>query len=628
MTRKNKKLLIRIIISSILFIIFLILFKTINLNKIWDNEYNFYIPFAIFFLIYLIIGYDILRKCFLNIIHLHFLDETFLMTIATIGAFSLGIYSGYNNIEIEGFDEACAVMIFFQIGELFQSVATTRSRKNVSKLMNLRPDIAYRLNENNEIEKLSPYEINVGDIIVVMPGERVVLDGILLSDATFDTKTITGESEPLDLKEGDNVLSGFINNSNKINIKVTSPFKESTIYKILELVENASNHKSKTENFITKFAKFYTPIVVLLALLIGIIPSIITKDFNTWIYRALCFLVVSCPCALVISVPLAFFIGIGVSSKNGILVKGSNYLELYNKANIFIFDKTGTITKGKFKITEVYPDDSILKYAKIAEAGFNHPIAKSISEGETPNLNYSKEMIHGEGIIARNKDEEIICGNYKIMERFNIKYDIVDNPFTIIHVALDKKYLGYIIIEDEIKEESINTIEKLNTIGKTYMLTGDNKRIAENISERVGINVTKSNLLPQEKVYEVENIIKNKDDKDVIVYTGDGINDAPVLMMSDIGISMGKQGDDAALEASDIVIMDDDLSRLNTLKKISKRLMMIVYENIIFAIGVKVLILILAAFGIGNMWLSVFGDVGVSVLAILNSMRVNKNYEK
>lgn len=627
MTKKNKKMLIRIIISSILFIVFYVLFKVIDLNDIWNNKYNFFISFGVFFVIYLIIAYDVLRKCFLNIIHLSFLDETFLMTIATIGAFSLGLYCGFNNLEIEGFDEAVAVMIFFQIGELFQSIATRRTRMNVSKLMNLRPDSANLVLDGGKIEVVDPSRVKIGDVILVMPGDKVPLDGILYnSESSFDTKAITGESNPRDLNNGDYVYSGFINISNKIYIKVEKEFSESTVAKILELVENASNNKSKTENFITRFSKFYTPIVVILAIMLGVIPSIITKDYNTWIYRALCFLVVSCPCALVISVPLAFFVGIGVSSKYGILVKGTNYLEKIKNTNVYAFDKTGTLTKGSFKISKIYPNDEVLYYAKIAEEGFNHPIAKSICGNEKINNDYKKTNIIGEGIIAKG-EYTIYCGNHKLMEHYNIKYEKVDTPYTIIYVAKDNDYLGYIIIEDEIKEDTISTIKHLNTYAKTYMLTGDNEAIAKNVGERIGISEVKANLLPIDKNNIMKDIIDNKNKNDVVLYVGDGINDAPVLMAADIGVSMGNLGDDAAIEASDVILMEDNLSKLITLRKISKKTMRIVYENIIFAIGVKVLILILASFGLANMWLSVFGDVGVSVIAILNALRVNAKYE-
>ena len=631
MTRKQKKLLIRIIIALVLFIIVFTVDKIVDLNTLINSKYSWFLPFFLYFFIYLLIGYDVLKKAILGIIHGQLLDENFLMAVATIGAFSLGIYCGISGKELEGFDEGCAVLLFYQVGEWFQSYAVSKSRKSISSLMDIRPDKANLVKEDNIIE-VSPEEVSEGDIILVKPGEKIPLDGVVTKGCTsLDTKALTGESLPRDVNVGDEVISGTLNLSSDIYVEVTTSFYESTVSKILELVENASSNKSKAENFITKFARIYTPTVVIMALMLCLIPSFITGEWSTWIYRSLCFLVVSCPCALVISIPLSFFAGIGASSRHGLLVKGSNYLEAFNKSKIFVFDKTGTLTKGNFKITKIYPEnkkDEILRLAAIAENNSNHPIALSIKNEYKNEIdtNYTLTNLAGMGIVAKGEND-IYCGNDKLMDEYHIKYEKSSDFGTIIYVAKDLEYLGYILIQDEIKEEVKNVISSLNKMGnKTIMLTGDNESIAKNIASEIGISEYRANLLPNNKVNEVEKFLNNKDKNELLCFVGDGINDAPVLMRSDIGIAMGGVGSDAAIEASDIVIMDDNLNGLLIGKKIARKTMRIVFENIIFALLVKFTILILSAFGITNMWLAVFGDVGVAIIAILNAIRVNSKY--
>ena len=631
MTRKQKKLLIRIIIALVLFIIVFTVDKIVDLNTLINSKYSWFLPFFLYFFIYLLIGYDVLKKAILGIIHGQLLDENFLMAVATIGAFSLGIYCGISGKELEGFDEGCAVLLFYQVGEWFQSYAVSKSRKSISSLMDIRPDKANLVKEDNIIE-VSPEEVSEGDIILVKPGEKIPLDGVVTKGCTsLDTKALTGESLPRDVNVGDEVISGTLNLSSDIYVEVTTSFYESTVSKILELVENASSNKSKAENFITKFARIYTPTVVIMALLLCLIPSFITGEWSTWIYRSLCFLVVSCPCALVISIPLSFFAGIGASSRHGLLVKGSNYLEAFNKSKIFVFDKTGTLTKGNFKITKIYPENKkneILRLAAIAENNSNHPIALSIKNEYKNEIdtNYTLTNLAGMGIVAKGEND-IYCGNDKLMDEYHIKYEKSNDFGTIIYVAKDLEYLGYILIQDEIKEEVKDVISSLNKMGnKTIMLTGDNESIAKNIASEIGISEYRANLLPNNKVNEVEKLLNNKDKNELLCFVGDGINDAPVLMRSDIGIAMGGVGSDAAIEASDIVIMDDNLNGLLIGKKIARKTMRIVFENIIFALLVKFTILILSAFGITNMWLAVFGDVGVAIIAILNAIRVNSKY--
>lgn len=632
MSKRDKKKLIRIIASLILFFAIFITDKIVKLDTVFNGNLNWLFPFALYLIVYITIGYDVIYKAFANIFHGEFLDENFLMVVATFGAFGLAIYRGVNHLDIEGFDEACAVLLFYQVGEFFQSYATGKSRKSITSLMDIRPDYA-NLKTENGVEEVDPEEVKIDDIIVVNPGEKIPLDGKIIKGAsTLDTKALTGESLPKEVLEGDEAISGTINLTSQLEIKVEKEFYDSTVSKILELVENATSQKSKAENFITKFARFYTPIVVGLAVLLAIIPSLITGEWSVWIYRALSFLVVSCPCALVISIPLSFFAGIGAASKYGILIKGTNYLEKFNKANTFIFDKTGTLTKGNFAIKNVYPiekKDEILHLASIAECNSNHPIALSImnSYGKDFEKDYVLTNVAGEGIIAEKNGEKIYCGNEKLMENNNINFIKNEEVGTVVYVAKNDKCFGSIIIADEIKDGAKETIESLSKNGgKTIMLTGDNEKIAESVAESLKLTDYKASLLPQNKVEEIDKIFKEKKKEDVICFVGDGINDAPSLMRSDIGIAMGGVGSDAAIEAADMVLMHDDLKDLIIAKKISKKTMRIAYENIIFSLAIKMLILILSAFGITNMWIAVFGDVGVAVIAILNAMRVNSKY--
>lgn len=632
MSKRDKKKLIRIIASLILFFAVFITDKIVKLDTVFNGNLNWLFPFALYLIVYITIGYDVIYKAFANIFHGEFLDENFLMVVATFGAFGLAIYRGVNHLDIEGFDEACAVLLFYQVGEFFQSYATGKSRKSITSLMDIRPDYA-NLKTENGVEEVDPEEVKIDDIIVVNPGEKIPLDGKIIKGAsTLDTKALTGESLPKEVLEGDEAISGTINLTSQLEIKVEKEFYDSTVSKILELVENATSQKSKAENFITKFARFYTPIVVGLAVLLAIIPSLITGEWSVWIYRALSFLVVSCPCALVISIPLSFFAGIGAASKYGILIKGTNYLEKFNKANTFIFDKTGTLTKGNFAIKNVYPiekKDEILHLASIAECNSNHPIALSIinSYGKDFEKDYVLTNVAGEGIIAEKNGEKIYCGNEKLMENNNINFIKNEEVGTVVYVAKNDKFFGSIIIADEIKDGAKETIESLSKNGgKTIMLTGDNEKIAESVAESLKLTDYKASLLPQNKVEEIDKIFKEKKKEDVICFVGDGINDAPSLMRSDIGIAMGGVGSDAAIEAADMVLMHDDLKDLIIAKKISKKTMRIAYENIIFSLAIKMLILILSAFGITNMWIAVFGDVGVAVIAILNAMRVNSKY--
>lgn len=632
MSKRDKKKLIRIIASLILFFAIFITDKIVKLDTVFNGNLNWLFPFALYLIVYITIGYDVIYKAFANIFHGEFLDENFLMVVATFGAFGLAIYRGVNHLDIEGFDEACAVLLFYQVGEFFQSYATGKSRKSITSLMDIRPDYA-NLKTENGVEEVDPEEVKIDDIIVVNPGEKIPLDGKIIKGAsTLDTKALTGESLPKEVLEGDEAISGTINLTSQLEIKVEKEFYDSTVSKILELVENATSQKSKAENFITKFARFYTPIVVGLAVLLAIIPSLITGEWSVWIYRALSFLVVSCPCALVISIPLSFFAGIGAASKYGILIKGTNYLEKFNKANTFIFDKTGTLTKGNFAIKSVYPiekKDEILHLASIAECNSNHPIALSIinSYGKDFEKDYVLTNVAGEGIIAEKNGEKIYCGNEKLMENNNINFIKNEEVGTVVYVAKNDKFFGSIIIADEIKDGAKKTIESLSKNGgKTIMLTGDNEKIAESVAESLKLTDYKASLLPQNKVEEIDKIFKEKKKEDVICFVGDGINDAPSLMRSDIGIAMGGVGSDAAIEAADMVLMHDDLKDLIIAKKISKKTMRIAYENIIFSLAIKMLILILSAFGITNMWIAVFGDVGVAVIAILNAMRVNSKY--
>lgn len=632
MSKKLKKRLYRIILALTLFAVIFTIDKIVNLASLSGGSSGWILPFMLYLAVYILIGYDVILKAVKNIVRGQVFDENFLMCVATLGAFSLAIYRGVKGLETEGFDEACAVLLFYQVGEFFQSYATGRSRKSIASLMDIRPDYANLYKDGNALT-VSPEEVKIGDTIVVNPGERVPLDGVIISgETTLDVKALTGESLPKEAFSGEEILSGSVNLTTQIQIKVTKVFYDSTVSKILDLVENASSQKSKSENFITKFSKIYTPFVCVTALLLAVIPSLITDNWQTWIYRALSFLVVSCPCALVISIPLSFFVGLGSASKNGILVKGSNYLEMLKQANIFYFDKTGTLTKGNFKVTKIYPHDKadeVLRLAAIAEKDSNHPIAKSIvaEYGKQADGGYALTNIAGAGISAVKGEEVILCGNDKLMKDLNVDFTPVTDTGTVVYVAQNSKFVGSIIISDQLKEEAKEVISSLTQMkAQTYMLTGDNDAIAEEVANSLNLTGYKASLLPQNKVFEVETALANKKTGDVLCFVGDGINDAPVLMRSDIGIAMGGVGSDAAIEASDVVLMQDNLKGITLAKKIANKTMRIVSQNIVFSIAVKLIILLLSALGIANMWLAVFGDVGVAVLAILNAMRVNSKY--
>ena len=633
MSRKDKKNLVRILIALALFLAIFITDKVIVLGGVLEGQAAWVFPFCLYLVVYLIIGYDVLWRAVRNILHGQVFDENFLMCVATLGAFALAIYRGVTGQEIEGFDEACAVLLFYQIGEWFQSYATGKSRKSIAGLMDIRPDYANLVKEDGSVEKVDPSEVKVGDTILINPGEKVPLDGVVAKGtSTLDTKALTGESLPRDVAPDGDVISGCVNLTSQLTVRVEKEFYDSTVSKILELVENAADQKSKAENFITKFAKYYTPIVCGVALLLAVIPGLITMDWSTWVYRALSFLVVSCPCALVISIPLSFFAGIGAASRYGILIKGSNYLEKFNQANTFVFDKTGTLTKGNFAVTKIAPEsnaDEILHLAAIAEHDSNHPIAKSIVAryGKQTESGYTLTNIAGRGIVAEKEGDVLLCGNGKLMAEHGIAYTEEAGVGTVVYVARNGAFVGSLLIADEIKPETRKVIGELNAMScKTIMLTGDNEAIARNVASEIGLTGYKASLLPQNKVEEVEKLLAHKKQKDVLCFVGDGINDAPVLMRSDIGIAMGGVGSDAAIEASDIVLMKDDLRGIALAKRIARKTMAIVTQNIVFSIAVKVAILILSAVGIANMWLAVFGDVGVAVIAILNAMRVNGKY--
>ena len=634
LTRRQKRNLIRILVSLVTFLAVFIVDKVISLGSVVEGSANWVFPFALYLAIYLVIGYDVLWRAIRNISHGQVFDENFLMCLATIGAFALAIYRGVSGMEIEGFDEACAVLLFYQVGEFFQDYAAGKSRKSISALMDIRPDYA-NLIAGESTERVDPSQVKVGDYIRVNPGEKVPLDGVVVRGASsLDTKALTGESLPREVQEGDEVISGSVNTTSQLDVRVEKEFYDSTVSKILELVENASEQKSKAENFITKFAKYYTPTVVIVAVLLAIIPGAVTKDWSTWIYRALSFLVVSCPCALVISIPLSFFAGIGAASRYGILIKGSNYLEKFNKAGVFVFDKTGTLTKGNFAVASVMPEEraeEVLRLAAIAEHDSNHPIARSIVDDYKGEIEggYTLTNISGQGVIAQKEGIEIACGNEKLMRAQGVDYVKNEGAGTVAYVSENGKFEGSILIRDEVKPEAKQVMGQLAELGcKTVMLTGDNEVVARQVASDLGVSEYKASLLPQNKVEEVEKLLAAKDKKQALCFVGDGINDAPVLMRSDIGIAMGGVGSDAAIEASDIVLMHDDLKGLPLAKRIARKTMAVVMENIIFSIAVKVIILILSALGIANMWVAVFGDVGVAVIAILNAMRVNGKYEK
>lgn len=626
LSKKQKKELIRIIIALVLFIVLLIIDKVLNLETIIPNanNYGWLLPFFLYLSLYLYIGYDVLYKAIRNIFHGEIFDENFLMCLATIGAFG-----------IKEFSEGVAVLLLYQIGEWFQDYAVKKSRKSISSLMDIRPDYANLIKDNGKVVEVDPNELKVDDFILIKPGEKVPVDGIIVEGtSSLDTKALTGESLPFDVNVNSKVISGSINLTGLIKVKVEKKFQDSTVSKILDLVENASSKKSKSENFITKFAKIYTPLVVLGAVLLVIIGGAITSEWIAWLERSLNFLVVACPCALVISVPLSFFAGIGCASKYGILIKGSSYVEKLNKANVFIFDKTGTLTKGNFVISKIYPEnkkDEILKYAAICEYNSNHPIALAIKISYTFEVDNTYDLIDvaGKGLIAKKDNELIFAGNNKLMLDYNINVPNVNEIGTTVYIAKNNQFIGYLVVSDEIKEDSKKLIKylKQNNI-KTIMFTGDNEKIASSVANELCINEYKASLLPQNKAEELKNMLNNKNKNDVICFVGDGINDAPSLMMSDIGISMGGIGSDAAIEASDIVLMHDDLDSLIIAKKIAKKTLLIVKENIIFAILIKVLVLILSICGYAFMWLAICADVGVCLLAILNSLRANSKYKK
>lgn len=614
MNKKQKKMLIRIIIAAVLIVVFSLL------------PAEGYLRFVLFMIPYLVIGYDILKKAFKGILNKQVFDENYLMAVATVGAILLGDYS-----------EGVAVMLFYQIGELFQSYAVGKSRRNISELMDIRPDYA-NIEKDGTLEQVDPDEVEIGTIIVVQPGEKVPIDGVITEGtSTLNTSALTGESLPRDAKAGDEVISGCINMTGLLKIRTTKEFGESTVSKILELVENSSSRKSKSENFISKFAKYYTPAVCYGALALAFIPPIVLlimgkpAMWGDWIYRALTFLVISCPCALVISIPLSFFAGIGGASNQGILVKGSNYLETLAQTKYVVFDKTGTMTQGVFEVSGIHhnemPDEKLLEYAALAECSSSHPISKSLQKAYGKPIDRNRvtdiEEISGNGVIAKVDGISVAAGNTKLMNRLGIAYQDCHHVGTVVHMAIDGKYAGHILISDIIKPHAKEAIAELKKAGisKTVMLTGDSKRVADQVAEELGIQEVYSELLPADKVSRVEELLNQKSEKDKLAFVGDGINDAPVLSRADIGIAMGALGSDAAIEAADIVLMDDDPLKISKAIKIARKCIRIVYENIYFAIGIKVLCLILGALGIANMWMAIFADVGVMIIAVLNAIR-------
>ncbi len=631
---KDKKNLVRISVALAMFCAVFVADKIVSLQSVLGGKHGWIFPFALYAAVYLLIGYDVLYKAARNICRGRVLDENFLMCVATLGAFTLAIYRGETGREIEGFDEACAVLLFYQVGEWFQSFATGRSRASIASLMDIRPDYA-NVKRGDAWEKADPNEVQAGEIIMVFPGEKVPLDGVIVAGATaLDAKALTGESLPRDAAAGDQVISGCVNLSSQIEVRATKPFYDSTVSKILDLVENAAAQKSKAENFITKFAKYYTPAVVAAALILGIVPALITSDWATWLYRALAFLVVSCPCALVISIPLSFFAGLGAASKHGILVKGSNYLEKLHKADVFVFDKTGTLTKGNFTVTKITPADAredILRLAATAEQASDHPIARSIvaAYGKAADKGYTLTNIAGAGVEAVRGQDVILCGNETLLRQKGVAYVKEEEAGTVVYVARNGKFVGSLLIADQIKEEAAQVVGELNAMGcRTVMLTGDNAAVARSVARTIGVTDHKAQLLPQDKVEEVQKLLSAQNKNGALCFVGDGINDAPVLMRSDIGVAMGGVGSDAAIEAADVVLMQDDLRGLPLGKRVAKKTMRVVTQNIVFSLVVKAAVLVLSALGIANMWIAVFGDVGVAVLAILNAMRVNGRYDK
>ena len=620
MNRKQKKMLIRIAIAALLL-------AAVKLFKIggWAG-------IALYAASYITIGYDILRKAFRGIINHQVFDENFLMAVATVGAIALAIYEKTGD-----FAEAVSVMLFYQIGELFQSYAVGKSRRNIAALMDIRPDYA-NIERDGKLEQVDPDQIPAGSVIVVQPGEKVPIDGqVIEGDSSLDTAALTGESRPRDVKAGDDIISGCINLTGVLKVRTTKAFGESTVSKILELMENSSSHKSRSENFISRFARAYTPAVCYSALALAILPPVINLmmgmpgGWEIWVYRALTFLVISCPCALVISIPLSFFAGLGGASKEGVLIKGSNYLEALSQTSIVVFDKTGTLTRGVFEVSGIHhntiPEEKLIELAALAECASSHPISKSLQKAYGREIERDRvtgiQEISGSGVIARVDGAEVAAGNGKLMKRMGVDYMDCHSSGTIIHIAIDGKYAGHVVISDVEKPTSRAAIAELKKIGvkKTVMLTGDIGRVAEYMAKKLGVDQYRSDLLPADKVAEVEKLLAETGRKGKLAFVGDGINDAPVLSRADIGIAMGAMGSDAAIEAADIVLMDDDPMKISKAIKISRKCIGIVYQNIAFALGVKALCLILGALGIANMWAAIFADVGVMVLAVLNAIR-------
>lgn len=620
MNRKQKKMLIRIAIAAVLL-------GAVKLFKIggWAGT-------ALYAASYITIGYDILRKAFRGIINHQVFDENFLMAVATVGAIALAIYEKTGD-----FAEAVSVMLFYQIGELFQSYAVGKSRRNIAALMDIRPDYA-NIERDGKLEQVDPDQIPAGSVIVVQPGEKVPIDGQVIEGASsLDTAALTGESRPRDVKAGDDIISGCINLTGVLKVRTTKAFGESTVSKILELMENSSSHKSRSENFISRFARAYTPAVCCSALALAILPPVINLmmgmpgGWEIWVYRALTFLVISCPCALVISIPLSFFAGLGGASKEGVLIKGSNYLEALSQTSIVVFDKTGTLTRGVFEVSGIHhntiPEEKLIELAALAECASSHPISKSLQKAYGREIERDRvtgiQEISGSGVIARVDGAEVAAGNGKLMKRMGVDYMDCHSSGTIIHIAIDGKYAGHVVISDVEKPTSRAAIAELKKIGvkKTVMLTGDIGRVAEYMAKKLGVDQYRSDLLPADKVAEVEKLLAETGRKGKLAFVGDGINDAPVLSRADIGIAMGAMGSDAAIEAADIVLMDDDPMKISKAIKISRKCIGIVYQNIAFALGVKALCLILGALGIANMWAAIFADVGVMVLAVLNAIR-------
>lgn len=621
MNKKQKKMLIRILITIVLLV-------ALNLLHIKGV-----INLGLYLVAYVIIGYDILKKAGIGMLNRRVFDDNFLMAVATIGAFALAIYE-----KSADYNEAIAVMLFYQIGELFQSYAVRRSRKNISELMDIRPDYANLL-EDGQISRVSPDEVAIGSVIVVQPGEKVPLDGVIIEgNSSLNTSALTGESLPRDVKEGDEIISGCININGVLKVSTTKEFGESTVSKILELVENSGTRKSKSEKFISKFAMVYTPFVCYSALALALIPPLVrmfflnlSPDFDVWVYRALTFLVISCPCALVISVPLSFFAGIGGASKEGILVKGSNFLETLSQTKIVAFDKTGTLTKGVFEVSAVHHSEMenarLIEYAALAECASSHPISKSLKMAYGKEIDRSRvtdiEEISGEGVLAKVDGSDVAVGNGKLMERLNIPYHECHLSGTIVHMAIAGEYSGHIVISDVVKPNAKIAIDELKKAGvrKTIMLTGDRKKAAEQVAELLSVDEVYSELLPADKVSKVEELLSGKSDREKLAFVGDGINDAPVLTRADIGIAMGAMGSDAAIEAADVVLMDDNPMQIAKAIKISKKCLGIVYQNIVFALVIKFGCLLLGAIGVANMWFAIFADVGVMVIAVLNAIR-------